>query len=260
MKLGLMPGTPAAEMRELGFAALQMFFGSNRTDDAEDPSDEEIDATLRPGNLALAAMTLHIDLVGQHGAVQPDIDRAIRMVGRTAALRDRFGEHEKPVLVWHPSGYPDVPGVDDRVVFQGLCAALGQVCAAAEAQDVYLAVELSRACSVYSAESFLRIKDQVASPALRVCLDAANIAPDRTPLERAVRMLGSDVVIAHAKDSHFHKNGEVADYGPVGSGTLDYAVYIRALQQYCRTPYIILEYYQSREQMLHARDTILQYL
>ncbi len=246
MKLGLMPGTPAVEMRELGFEALQQFFGWNQTDDAGDPTTEAIVSELRPGNLALAAMTLHIDLIGLHGAIQPEVDRAVRMVGRTATLRDHCGDNEQPIMIWHPSGYPDAPDVDDHAVFQGLCTALRQICAAAEKENVYLAVELTRACSVYSAESYLRIKDQVASPALRVCLDAANIVPDRTPLERAIRMLGTDIVIAHAKDSCFQANGEVADYGPTGSGTLDYASYIRCLQQYCRVPYLILEYYQAR--------------
>ena len=260
MKLGLMPGTPAAEMRELGFEALQMFYGWNRQDDAGDPSAEAIANELRPGNLSLAAMTVHIDLVAPQGIIQPDVDRAVRLVGRTAALKGLWGDNEKPILVWHPSGYPDVPGVDDRAVFKGLCAALRQISAAAEKENVYLAVELSRACSVYSAESYLRIKDQVASPALRVCLDDANFVPDRTPLERAIRMLASDVVIAHAKDSHFKENGDVAGYGPTGSGKLDYATYMRCLKDYCPVPYMVLEYYQTREEMLRARDIILQFL
>ena len=38
MKIGLMPGVPAAEMRELGFDAEQMFYGWNRQDDAGDPT------------------------------------------------------------------------------------------------------------------------------------------------------------------------------------------------------------------------------
>ncbi len=261
MKLGLMPGTPAAEMRELGFEAVQLFFANNRTDDEADPSVEAIDKALDGGKVALAAMTLHIDLVGPQGAIQPQIDRAVRMVSRTAALKGRFGDNKKPIMVWHPSGYPNAPDVDDQAVFRGLCTALRQISAAAEKQDVHVAVELSRACSVYSAESYLRIKDQVASPALRVCLDAANFVPDRTPLERAVRMLAPDVVIAHAKDSRFHENGEVAEYGPAGSGKLDYATYVRCLKQYCpHVPYMILEYYQSREQMLRARDLVLQHL
>ena len=106
----------------------------------------------------------------------------------------------------------------------------------------------------------VRIKDKVGSSALRVCMDAANFVPDRTPLERAVRMLADDIVIAHAKDSHFAETGEVRDYGPVGTGKLDYPTYIRCLNEYCNVPYLVLEYYKDRDDMLRARDIILQYL
>ena len=262
MKLGVMPGdtVPAAEWRTLGFEAMQFFYGFNRQDDAGDPTAEEIDARLKETGLSLAAMTLHIDLVGPQGAIQPDIDRAVRMVARTAGLKGSFGDNKKPIMIWHPSGYPDVPGVNDQAVFQGLCSAMRQICAAAEKQSVHVAVEMSRACSVYSAETFLRIKDQVASPALKVCIDAANIVPDRTPLERCIRMLAGDIVIAHGKDSHFNPNGDVAEYGPTGSGKLDYATYLRCLRDYCQIPYFILEYYKTREDLLRARDIVRQHM
>ena len=260
MKLGLMPGTPAAEMKSLGFEAVQLFYGGNRLDDGGDPSVEAIDDALRPGPMALAAMTLHMDLVGPAGAVDAEIERTVRVVKKTAALRARFGDNERPVLVWHPSGYPDAADVDDEVVFRGLCGALSRVCRAAEEENVSLAVEITRAGSVGGAESFLRIRDRVGSPALRVCIDAANFVPDRTPLRRAVRMLADDIVIAHAKDSCFSENGEVRSYGPVGTGKMDYAEYIGCLKEYCSVPYLVLEYYKTREDMLRARDIILQYL
>ena len=263
MKLGLMPGDvmPAAEMRAFGFEALQMFFGWNRQDDAGDPGPEDIAAALKPGNLPLAAMTIHIDLVGPTGAIGPEENRAVRCVAKTAALKDQFDGDGKPILIWHPSEYPDSkPGVDDNAVFRGLCSALGKMCAAAEKQNVNVAVEITRSGSVGSAEAFLRIKDMVASPALKVCLDAANFVPDRTPLERAVRMLAKDVVIAHAKDSRFAENGEVAAYGATGTGKLDYAKYMRCLRDYCPVPYMILEYFKNRDELLRARDIILTHM
>ena len=260
MKLGLMPGTPPAEMRDLGFDAIQLFYGSNRQDDTADPTDDAIREALNPGSLALAAMTLHIDLVNTRGLVQADADRAVRLVKRTAAFKGLCGDTPRPILVWHPSGYPETADTNDAAVFNGLCEALRQMCAAAEKTGVDVAVELTRGGSLGSAEGFLRLKDRVASPALRVCLDAANIAPDRTPLVRCVRMLADDIVIAHGKDSHFNPDGTVAGYGPAGSGKLDYAAYIGALKAYCAVPYFILEYYKTREEMLRARDIVRQYL
>lgn len=264
MKLALMAGdmVPAAELRPLGFEAVQMFFGSGGGDqgDSGDPSPERIDEVLQAGDMALAAMTLHVDLVGPQGRIQADVDRAVRCIAKTAALNGRFGANEKPVMIWHPSGYPADPSVDDQAVFQGLCEALESICEAAEQQDVHVAVEITRAGSVGSAETFLHLKDRVGSEALRVCMDAANFTPDRTPLERAVRMLGSDIVIAHGKDSRFDETGEVAAYGTVGSGKVDYPAYIRCLLEYARAPYFVFEYYRSREDLLLARDTVRQCL
>ena len=133
------------------------------------------------------------------------------------------------MLVWHPSEYPE-EGVDDRAVFEGLCTGLATACAAAERLGVVIAVEMTRAGSIDGAERFLRVQDRVGSAALKVCMDAANFAPDRTPLVRAVRMLGPDIAIAHGKDARFAENGEVTDYGRRGRG----AWTIRPISARCR--------------------------
>ena len=243
----------------MGFAALQMFFRGNQHEDTLDPTAEQIDATLSAGEVGLAAMTLHQDLVGPQGAVQADVERAARCVAKTADLEGRFGDNEKPVLVWHPAVYPR-DEVDDGVVFAGLCQALGEVCQAAEQHEVVVAVEISREATVDSAQTFLRIKDRVGSDALGVCIDAANFVPDRTPLERSVRMLGPDIAIAHGKDIRFDETGNVCHYGSIGSGVLDYEAYIGCLRQYASVPYFVLEYCDSRDELLQARDIVQQYL
>ena len=257
MKLALMLGRQisAAEMRSEGFEAVQMFFGGGADGDARDPSVENIDKALQTADVALAAMTLHVDLVGPTGMVREDVIRLIRCVEKTAALDGRFGDNEQPVLVWHPSGYPE-EGVDDQVVFEGLCTGLATACATAERLGIVIAVEMTRAGSIDGAERFLRVQDRVGSRALKVCMDAANFAPDRTPLVRAVRMLGADIAIAHGKDARFAENGEVVDYGPTGSGCLDYPAYIGALQEWTQVPYFVLEYYRNRDDLLKARDVV----
>jgi sugar phosphate isomerase/epimerase len=258
MKLALMTGdlVPADELQSLGFHAVQMFWGHGPDGGKDDMSAAEIGAKLDAGGMALAAMTLHIDLVNGQGAVANEIARTQHCVELTAALADRFGDNERPILVWHPSGYPEGDDVDDAAVFGGLCEALSAVCTTAAAAGVDIAVEITRAGSIGGAESYLRVRDQVQSAALRVCLDAANFVPDRTPLERAVRMLGAEVAIAHGKDAHFAANGEVADYGPIGTGKLDYDAYISALKAYASPAYFVLEYYRDRPQLLHARDVV----
>jgi sugar phosphate isomerase/epimerase len=258
MKLGVMPGDtiPAPELKSEGFDAVQLFWGMGEEAEAKDPSVESIDETLQAGDLALTAMTLHIDLVGPRGVIDADVERTVHCVERTAALEGRFGDTPQPILVWHPSGYPSGDGLDDVAVFEGLCSALTTVCAAAENHRVHVAVEITRAGSVGSAETFLHLQDRVGSPALKVCLEAANFVPDRTPLERAVRILAPHTVIAHGKDSCFGDDGQVDSYGPTGSGRLDYDTYIKALLEYSPVPYFVLEYYKSREQLLQARDIV----
>ena len=256
MKLGLMRGeiVPRAELRSLGFEAVQLFFASG-SDDDEDPTADEIDAVLNEGDTALAAMTLHVDLVGPQGAVTADVERAMCCVDKTADLDGRFGDNTKPLLIWHPSGYPTEPA-SDKVVFDGLCEALAAVCARAEGAGVNVAVEMTRDGTVGGAETFLHLADRIDSRALKVCIDAANFVPDRTPLERAVRMLSPYIAIAHGKDSSFDNSGIACHYGPTGSGTLDHEVYVRYLKKYTNIPYFVLEYYTSREELLRARNII----
>lgn len=263
MKLAMMAGdvgsiVSADELRDLGFEAVQMFFGAGPEGDAQDPDIEEVDARLQAGDVALAAMTLHVDLVGPQGAIEDDVARALRCVEKTAALAGRFGDNEAPLLIWHPSPYPEAAEVDDEKIVQGLCEALDNVCDAASRLGVNVAVEITRAGSIGSGEAFLRIKDRIEHPSLKVCMDAANFTPDRTPLRRAVRMLGGDTVIAHGKDVRFREAGTVADYGPTGSGTLDYPAYVQALRAYADVPYFVLEYYRSRDDLLKARDIVRQ--
>ncbi len=258
MKLGVMPGEviPAMELKSEGFDGMQLFWGMGADAAAGDPSVESIDETLGAGDLELTAMTLHIDLVGPQGRIEADVERTVQLVERTAALDGRFGDNPRPVLVWHPSGYPAGEHVEDAAVFDGLCQALTAICAAAETHKVDVAVEITRAGSVGSAETFLHLQDRVGSSALKVCLDAANFVPDRPPLIRAVRRLAPHTVAAHGKDASFHDNGEVDTYGPTGSGRLDYQAYIAALLEYGPVPYFVLEYYKSREQLLRARDIV----
>ena len=258
MKLGVMPGDtiPARELRSEGFDGMQLFWGMGEDAEAKDPSADKVAETLAAGDLALTAMTLHIDLVGPQGCIESDVQRTGQLVERTAALTDCFGDTPQPILVWHPSGYPAGEGLDDIAVFDGLCSGLEIICAAAEKHGVHVAVEITRAGSVGSAETFLHLQDRVGSKALKVCLDAANFVPDRTPLERAVRILGPHTVIAHGKDSSFQDNGEVDTYGPTGSGRLDYDSYIKCLLTHAPVPYFVLEYYKSREQLLRARDIV----
>lgn len=257
MKLGVMPGDtiPAAELKGEGFEAMQLFWGMGEDAASKDPTPDQVSETLAAGGLALAAMTLHIDLVGPQGRIDDDVERTVDLVGRTAALSAYKGDNPRPILVWHPSGYPEDP--DDKAVFEGLCNALADICRAADHAGVDVAVEITRNGSVGSAETFLHLADRVGSSALKVCIDAANFCPDRTPLVRAVRCLAPYTAIAHGKDCSFSDGGVPDHYGPTGSGTLDYDAYITSLMDLVPDlPYFVFEYYRSREDLIKARDIV----
>ena len=66
MRLALMNGemVPREELRSLGFEAVQVFFGHGSDGAKEDPSVAAVDGILEAGDTRLAAMTLHVDLVG----------------------------------------------------------------------------------------------------------------------------------------------------------------------------------------------------
>jgi sugar phosphate isomerase/epimerase len=235
-----------------------LFWGTGADVAAKDPTPEELASALAEGDLALAAMAFHIGLVGPNGRVDADVERTVDLVGRTSALSAHKGDNPRPILVWHPSRYPEDGDPDDAAIFDGLCRALVDACCAAEAADVDIAVEITRAGSVGSAETFLHLVDRVGSRALKACIDAANFCPDRTPLVRAVRCLAPHIAIAHGKDASFKDNGEVDTYGPTGSGRLDYDTFTKSLLEFVpELPYFVLEYYRSREDLLKARDIVL---
>ena len=63
-------------------------------------------------------------------------------------------------------------------------------------------------------------------------------------------------VLAHGKDASFSDDGQVKDYGPTGTGQLDYDKYIKLLKTHTNISYFVLEYYKNREDLIRARDIV----
>lgn len=110
-------------------------------------------------------------------------------------------------------------------------ASVGDALRAAQAHDVVLAIEPEHGNVVADAAAARRLLDELASPHLRIVIDAANLilpgelSRQRATLERAFELLGDALVLAHAKD--------VLDDGtvvPAGQGGLDYARYVALLR------------------------------
>jgi sugar phosphate isomerase/epimerase len=113
-----------------------------------------------------------------------------------------------------------------------MLAALATAVEAAERAGVTLGVEPEPGNVVRDAPAARELLDEVASPALRIVLDAANLLPpDALPdqhrvLDTAFELLGADIVLAHAKD--VRADGTVV---AAGRGGVDYLAYVAHLRQ-----------------------------
>ena len=102
---------------------------------------------------------------------------------------------------------------------------------AAHEHDVVLAIEPEHGNVVADAAAARRLLDELATPHLKIVIDAANlILPDelsrqRETLDRAFELLGDALVLAHAKD--VRDDGAIV---PAGQGGLDYARYVALLR------------------------------
>jgi sugar phosphate isomerase/epimerase len=102
---------------------------------------------------------------------------------------------------------------------------------AAERAGVVVAIEPEPGNVVRDARAARRLLDEIASPALRIVLDAANlVAPDpgadqTRVIGEALEQLAADIVLAHAKD--VRADGTVV---AAGRGAVDYPGYVAGLR------------------------------
>jgi sugar phosphate isomerase/epimerase len=126
------------------------------------------------------------------------------------------------------------PDNDTPEAWRDMIAAMAEAASLAEAHGVTLAVEPEVANVVDSAQKARRMLDEVRSPALKICIDGANVfhlgelPRQREILDEAFQLLGDDIVLAHAKDlDHDGAAGHLA----AGHGLLDYDHYLTLLHQ-----------------------------
>jgi sugar phosphate isomerase/epimerase len=109
-------------------------------------------------------------------------------------------------------GHPDNA---TRAAWADMRESIGTAVAAAEAAGITLGVEPELGNIVRDAVAARRLLDEVASPALRIVMDAANLEPGAKVLRSSFELLGGDVVLAHAKDV---------------DGVVDYPLYLSLLR------------------------------
>jgi sugar phosphate isomerase/epimerase len=104
----------------------------------------------------------------------------------------------------------------------------------AEEYQVTLGVEPEIANTINSVRKARALLDEVKSPRLKIVMDGANIfqrgqlSRMREVLDEAFGLLGSDIVLAHAKD--LDNDGE-AGHLAAGRGRLDYRYYMELMKR-----------------------------
>lgn len=135
---------------------------------------------------------------------------------------------------WHPDNTSGRAWTD-------LCSAMGGALQIAEDEDITLAFEPEQANVIHSAFQARLLLDTMRSARLKVIIDPVNLfTPGSTQnvsdiLERAFAILGSDIIMAHAKDRL--PDGTVT---AAGMGVLDFDLYLRLLRSINFTGPLIL--------------------
>lgn len=118
--------------------------------------------------------------------------------------------------------------------WRDLTASIEEVLEVAEVHGVTLGIEPETNNVVNSAAKARKLLDEIASPNLKIILDAANLFhPGETPrmkeiLTEAFDLLGRDIVLAHAKD--LDRDCQAGNL-TLGQGVLDWDYYLALLRQ-----------------------------
>jgi sugar phosphate isomerase/epimerase len=186
-------------------------------------------AALAERGLAMAAVSGTYNMAHPDPAVR---ERGHRGLAALIAAASALGTRTVTVCtgtrdaedMWraHPAnGAPDA--------WRDMLAAMAAATALAEAHGVTLGVEPEHNNVVRDAPTARRLLDELRSPHVRIVVDGANLVvpgEEQAPvLQEAFALLGSDLVLAHAKD--LRGDGSIV---AAGTGTLDYGLYVELLE------------------------------
>ncbi|MDH7570919.1 MAG: sugar phosphate isomerase/epimerase family protein, partial [Armatimonadota bacterium] len=208
--------------------------GWNELPDAVPPADaQRLRHALAQRGMELAAVS------GTFNMIHPDEKQrreGIRRLGVLLAACQELGASlvtlctgtRDPQSMWrfHPDNHTSA-------AWRDLLASMEKAVCAAQAHGITLAVEPEVSNVVCSAARARRLLDEVNSPRLKVCIDAANLFQAgmlprmREVLREAFDLLANDIVLAHAKD--LSRDGAAGDQA-AGTGLLDYPFYLSLLR------------------------------
>jgi sugar phosphate isomerase/epimerase len=195
------------------------------------------DAAARAVNVAAAEAGVEVSAVsGTFNMIHPDLDERRKGLVRLEVIAAAAGKMGTALITlctgtrdpkdqwrWHP---------DNASVgaWRDLVASIVEAVEIAERHGVQLGIEPELANVVSSAQRARQLLDEVASPALRIVIDPANLfeVESRRDQQRivgdAIELLGAEITMGHAKDRL--PDGQFA---AAGTGVLDYKHYLHCL-------------------------------
>src|SRR5262245_24839471 len=194
----------------------------------------QIGAAAASRGIAIAAVSGTFNLIDP---IRERRDVGMRRLGQLAGVCALLGTDvvtlctgtRDPDDMWrgHPAnGRPEA--------WRDLLKAMEQALVIAEEHDLCLAVEPETANVVDTPAKARRLLDELRSPRLKIIIDPANLfhAEDlprqRAILQAAFDLLGSDIVLAHAKDVRVVAG--IVQHVAAGTGLLDYEHYLTLLR------------------------------
>jgi sugar phosphate isomerase/epimerase len=232
----------AGAVRGHGLTAVQLSL------DAPDPAllpeplpeaeARRIAGAFRAAGVRVAAVSGTFNVLDPERArLRANLERFARLCDACAWLETRVvtacSGTRNPDSMWRPH-----PANQQPDAWEELLERTGRLAAAAERAGVVVAYEPETANVLDSTEQAQRLLELIGSPALGITFDPANFFyPQDLPrmrevLEEGFRRLGQRIALAHAKDVVPPPDGAShCRYAPAGQGRLDYATYLRLLQE-----------------------------
>jgi sugar phosphate isomerase/epimerase len=154
------------------------------------------------------------------------------------------------------------PDNSTTVAWREMVQSIRAIVSIAESAGVMVAIEPEQGNVVNTAQSARHLLDEIGSCRLKIVLDAANLVDSADPhrmrdvLDEAVELLGSEIVIAHAKDVRWEDGPQ---HRPAGRGMLDYQHYLAGLRRCGFTGPLIL-HGLAEEDVAGCREFLLDQL
>jgi len=205
-------------------------------------------------------------LFAYYNVVDPDPERRRHGEARMEFLINNWKRFGCPIVSTETgtlnrnSEWAESPENFTEPAFIACRDAVAKLARLAEKTGAIVSIEAYWRNIICSAERAERLIREVNSPALKIVMDPTNyFRKEDLPkmdavLEEMFRRVGSEIVIAHAKDVNPSENG--TDLPAAGKGALDYPLFLRLLAQLRREIFLTIEHL-TLEDVPRARDFVL---